>query len=126
LRHYRTNPIAHLRSGQIRHSSGLGLDQVVAVNGGGHGHVRQAAADELEHRHLGRGVLHGHAVGPQPQVSAPAVDLLRVGVVEVAVHDLLRQGERPVEPGREELKNSILFVVVSCNVRMKIQEEQVR
>lgn len=31
------------------------------------GHPGQAAADELQHGHLGRGVLHGHAVRPQPR-----------------------------------------------------------
>ncbi len=62
---------------------------MVTVDGGGHGHFRQAAADELEHRHLGCSVLHGHAVGMQTEVSAAAVDLLVVGVFEVAVHDLL-------------------------------------
>lgn len=59
------------------------------MDGGGHGHPRQAAADELEHRHLSRGILHGHAVGTQAQVGATAVDFLVVGVIEVTVHDLL-------------------------------------
>lgn len=83
------NKIPHLCSGQILHSSSLGLDQVITVDGGGHSHPGQAAADELEHRHLGGGILHGHAVGTQSQVSAAAVNLLVVGVIEVAVHDLL-------------------------------------
>lgn len=83
------NKIPHLCSGQILDSSGLGLDQVITVDSGGHSHLGQAAADELEHRHLGRGILHGHTVGTQSQVSAAAVDLLIVGVIEVAVHDLL-------------------------------------
>lgn len=84
-----TYEISNLRSGQILHSSDLRLNQVIAVNGGGHRHPGQAAADELEHCHLGRGVLHGHAVGMKSQVSATAVDLLVVGVIEVAVHDFL-------------------------------------
>lgn len=74
---------------------------MIAVDGGGDGDPGQAAADELQHGHLGGGVLHGHAVGTQPQVSATAVDVLVVGVIEVAVHDLLRQGEWAVEPGEE-------------------------
>lgn len=59
------------------------------MDGGRHGHFWQAAADELEHRHLGRGVLHGHAVGTQPQVGAAAINVLVVGVIEVAVYNLL-------------------------------------
>lgn len=69
------------------------------MDGGGDGHLGQAAADELQHGHLGRGVLHGHAVRPQPQVGAAAVDLLVHWVVQVAVYDLLGQRERPAEPG---------------------------
>lgn len=59
------------------------------MNGGGHGHPRQATADELEHRHLRRSVLHGHAVRMQTQVSSAAVDILIVGVCQVTIHDLL-------------------------------------
>lgn len=87
---------------QVLDPASLGLDQVVAVDGGGHGHFGQAAADELQHGHLGRGVLHSHAVGPQTQVRAAPVDLLAVGVVQVTIHDLLRQGEWPVEPSEKK------------------------
>lgn len=69
------------------------------MDGGGHSHLRQAAADELQHRHLRCGVLHGHAIGPQPQVGAAAIDLLVVGIVEVAVHNLFCQSEWTVQPG---------------------------
>ena len=58
------------------------------MDGGGHSHLREAAADELQHGHLGSGILHGHAIGTQPQVGAAAVDLLVVGIIEVAVHNL--------------------------------------
>lgn len=78
------------------------------MDGGGHRHLGQTAADELEHGHLGRGVLHGDAVGPQPQVRAAAVDVLAMGVIEVAVHDLLGQGERPIEPGGQSTKTTVL------------------
>lgn len=70
---------------------------MITVNCGGHGHPRQATADELEHRHLCRSILHGHAVRMQTQVCAASVDILIVGVSEVTVHNLLRQGEWPIE-----------------------------
>lgn len=79
----------HLRPGQILIAADLGFDQVIAVDGGGNRHLWQAAADELEHGHLRGGVLHGHAVGVQAKVSTSAIDLLVVGVIEVAVYDLL-------------------------------------
>lgn len=70
---------------------------MIAMNGGGHGHPGQATADELQHGHLGRGVLHGHAVRVQAKVRSATVDVLSVGLSQVTVHDLLRQGERPIE-----------------------------
>lgn len=62
---------------------------MITMNRGGHSHPRQATADELEHRHLGRSILHGHAVRMQSQVSSATVDILIVGVSQVAIHDLL-------------------------------------
>ena len=35
----------------------LGLDQMVAMDCAGHGNFGKAGADELEHRHLGCGIL---------------------------------------------------------------------
>lgn len=46
----------------VRLRGGGALDQVVAVDGGGHHGLGQAGGDELQHGHLGGGVLHGHAV----------------------------------------------------------------
>ena len=42
---------------QILLALNLGLDQVVAVDGGGHRHLVETRRDELEHGHLGSGVL---------------------------------------------------------------------
>ena len=41
---------------------GGALDQVVAVDGGGHRGGGEAGGDELQHSHLGGGILHRHAV----------------------------------------------------------------
>ncbi len=68
------------------------------MDGGGHGHLGQSRSHELEERHLGRGVLHGHAIGLQVEVALPPQDLGLIRVIQVAVDDLLRQGERPVQP----------------------------
>lgn len=85
-----TRRITHLCSGQILLSSNLCLDQMITMNCGGHSHPRQATADELEHCHLGRSILHGHTVRMQTQVSAAPVNILIVGVSKVTIHDLLR------------------------------------
>ena len=52
----------------------LGLDEVVAVDRGGHGDLGQAGGHELEQRHLGGGVLHGDAVGVEVGVAAAPLE----------------------------------------------------
>ena len=75
----------------------LGLDEVVAVHGGGHGHLGEAGGHELQQRHLGGGVLHGDAVGVEVGVAAAPLELLALRVAEVVDEDLLGEGERPAE-----------------------------
>lgn len=79
---------SHLCPFQVLGSTGLGLDEMVAVDGGRDGHLGQATADELQHGHLGGGVLHGDSVWPQTQVCAAPVDLLPMGVIQMTVHNL--------------------------------------
>lgn len=55
---------------------GGALNQVVAVDGGGHSGLGQAGGNELQHRHLSGGILHGHAVCREPGVRG----LLRGGL----------------------------------------------
>lgn len=73
---------------QVLSPSDLGLDQVIAVDGGGNGHLGKTAADELKHRHLSRGILHGYAVRTQAQVGAAAVDLLPCWIIQVTIDNL--------------------------------------
>ena len=75
----------------------LGLDQVVAVDGRRHGDLRQAGGHELQQGHLGRGVLHGDAVGVEVGVALAAHQLLARRVDEVVDEDLLGQRERSPE-----------------------------
>ena len=75
----------------------LGLDQVVAVHGGRHGHLGQAGGHELQQRHLRGGVLHGDAVGVEVGVAAAPLELLALGVAQVVDEDLLGEGQRPAE-----------------------------
>lgn len=79
----------HLSPLQVLSPSDLGLNQVIAVDGGGHGHPGQTAADELKHCHLSRGILHSNTVGTQAQVGAAAGDLLADRIIQVTVNDLL-------------------------------------
>ena len=80
---------------QVLVALNLSLDEMVAVDGGGHGHLGQATADELQHGHLGGGVLHGHAVRSEAEVAGASLYVLPGGVIEVGVEDLLGQGQGP-------------------------------
>ena len=75
-----------------------GLDEVVAVHGGGHGHLGEAGGHELQQRHLGGGVLHGDAVGVEVGVAAAPLELLALaGRARWLIEDLLGEGEGPTE-----------------------------
>lgn len=85
---------------QVLSSSYLCLDQVITVDGGGNGHLRQTAADKLKHRHLGGGVLHSHSIWSQAEIGAASVNVLTCRIIQVTVHYLLWQSKRPVESVR--------------------------
>lgn len=59
------------------------------MDSGGDGHSRQPGGNELQHGHLGSGVLHGNPIGPQSQVGHPAFNILGRRVIDVRVEDLL-------------------------------------
>merc|ERR1719500_828394 len=61
---------------QIRIALNLSLDQMVAVDGAGHGNFGKAGADELKHRHLGCSILHSNPVWSQSQVALPPDNVL--------------------------------------------------
>ena len=82
------------------------------MDGGGNSHLGQAAANELKHGHLGCGVLHGHAVRTQAKISAAAVDFLPHWIIQVTVYNLLRQSERPVEPGGVDYRKCLMRMVL--------------
>ena len=53
-----------------------GLDEVVAVRGGGNGDLVEPGRHELQPRHLSGGVLHGHPVGAEVDVALAPLELL--------------------------------------------------
>lgn len=74
-----------LGTGQVLFAAQLGLDQVIAMDGGRDGHPRKTTRNELHHRHLGGGVLHPHPVGSQSQVTLSTLDVLLFRIVQVRV-----------------------------------------
>lgn len=116
---YGVRTFSHLSPLKVLNPSDLSFNQVIAVDGGGNSHFGQAAAYELQHGHLGRGILHGHPVWSQAQISATTVNLLPCWIIQVAVNDLLRQSERPVQPGGSGLHKTgrtVVFVGASEQV----------
>lgn len=101
-----------LGAGQVLGAAELGLDQVVAVHGRGHGDRGQTGRHELEQGHLGGGVLASNTVGAQLEVRRAAGNVLVLGVVQVAVDDLLGQRERVAETVAHDLQVVLHLLVV--------------
>ena len=80
----------------------LGLDQVVAVDGGGISHLIHASRHELQDGHLGGGILAGNAIRAQLQIGLAPLNLLTVGVIQVGIEDLLSIGERAVQASADD------------------------
>lgn len=85
-------------TGQILGTANLGLDEMVAVDGGGVGNRGHASRHELEDGHLGGGILAGDAIRAESEVGDTTLDLLALRVVQVRVEDLLGEGQGAVEP----------------------------
>ena len=75
----------------------LGLDQVIAVDGGRVGDLVHTGTHELENGHLGGGILASNAIGTELEVRATTLNVLAVRVVQVRVENLLGVRERAVE-----------------------------
>jgi hypothetical protein len=59
-----------------------------------------AGLHELQQRHLGGGVLHGHPVRGEINVGdAALIGFAGLVAIQVAVEDFLRQGKRPAHGG---------------------------
>ena len=83
--------------GEILATTGLGGDQVVAMDRGRHGRARKARRDELQHSHLRRGILHRNAVRAEVQVRLTTLDVLLLGLVQMAVENLLAESQRTIQ-----------------------------
>ena len=71
------------RTKQVLLRTHLGTDQVVAMDGARHGRLLLVGLHELQHGHLGRCVLHRHAIRTQGQHRLAALPGLAVEIVGV-------------------------------------------
>ena len=70
---------------------------MIAMNRARHRDCFLVGLHELQHRHLRRGILHGHAVGTQRQHGLAAVPGLRLPIVDMRDEDLFGQRQRATE-----------------------------
>ena len=89
---------------QVRGRANAGLDQVVAVYGGGHGHAVASRLHELQNRHLAGDVLVRDPVGAQVDVAVAGAQVGLGHVVQVGEQQLFRHGQRAVQPGANLLQ----------------------
>src|SRR5215831_4971722 len=74
------------------------LDEVVAVDGGRHGHSPAPGLHELKQRGLSKDVLQNHPIGPQLQNAVTRLEIrLGVRIVEVSKQELVGERQRLVE-----------------------------
>ena len=97
--------------GEVGLDALAGADEVVAVYGGRGADALLAGVHELEDGHLGRRVLHGHAVRAEAGVTAPR-RFRRAGLVQMREKYLLGKSEGPGHRGLRNLHpGSIRFVM---------------
>lgn len=72
----------------------LGLDEVITMDRWGHSNPWQARADELQHSHLGRGILHSHSVRAQLEVRLASHYVLISRVIQMGIQHLFWESER--------------------------------
>ena len=84
-------------AGKILRATNLGLDQVIAVNGGGVGDGGHAGGHELEDGHLSGGILASDTIRAQLQVGLSTLNLLTMRVIQVRIDDLLGEGKWSVK-----------------------------
>lgn len=89
---------------QILGATGLGLNQMITVDGGRVGDGVHAGGHELEDGHLGGGVLTGDTIRSELEVRGTSLDLLAMGIIQMGVEDLLGIGQGAVETGADDLK----------------------
>ena len=89
---------------KILGTSDLGLNQVVAVDGGWVCDGWHAGGHELKDSHLCGGILASNTIWAESQVRDTTLDLLSVWIVQVRVEDLLSIGQRTVETVADNLE----------------------
>ncbi len=90
-------PVLVHRAEQVLLGAHFGADQVVAVDRARHGRFLLVGLHELQHGHLGRRVLHRHAIRAKSQHGLAALPGLVVEIVGVRNEHLLGEGQAAAE-----------------------------
>ena len=83
--------------GEIDAAFALGLDEMVAVDGGGDCSLGKTGGHELQQCHLSGGVLHGDAIGVEIGIAAAALEFLVLRIAQMVDENLLGKGKRTAE-----------------------------
>ena len=131
LRTRRRQELVHLRvnvlgAGQILLAADLRLNQVIAVDGGRHGDPLQPGRDELQHGHLGGGVLHRNAIGPQAQVRHAPLNVLVGRIVQMRVQHLLAERQRAAQALLHHLQVLLQLLVRQVHILVELGQRDLR
>ncbi len=92
------------RFAQIRGALDPRLDQMVAMDRGRDRDLVAPGLHELEQTGLPQHILKNDAVGAQQQIAVAGLQLLVLRIVEMPEQDLVRQGQRLIEPAADHRK----------------------
>ena len=85
--------VGFLSTSKILDSVNLSFNQVITMDGGWNSDSWKTCRHELQKRHLGSSVLASNSVGTKVQVRASSLNVLILGIIQVAIDNLFSKGQ---------------------------------
>jgi len=85
------------RAKQVLLGTHFSTNEMIAMDRARHSRFFLIGLHELQHGHLGRGILHGHTIWPERQHRLAPLPGLRVEIICVRDQDFVSQGEASAE-----------------------------
>ena len=82
----------------------MGLNQMIAMDGGRYRRIITPGLHELKHRHLCSGILHGNPVGMELQITGSGLEFLTGRVDKVTQENFLRVGHGAAQTATNHLE----------------------
>jgi hypothetical protein len=93
---------------------------MVAVDRGGDGDVGETSRHELKQCHLGGGILAGNAIRAELEVRLSTHNVLVVSIIQMAIDNLLSEGQRMVQSLSDNGEVILDALVVDVLVLLKV------